>query len=241
VNEIQWVLELHPECETYASVYEQFGLLSPNTYMAHCCHSPKEEREVLKRNQSSVVHCASSNFMLNSGVMDVKLFLAEGIKVALGTDVAGGFSPSMLDAMRQTIIASRVKGFDHRQRAQQTKSNTPVTPSSPSLSSENEDNSSLASSSEDNAFSSAMYSSLNYLEAFHLATVGGAEVLGMDEVVGNFLPGKKLDCLVVDVNADNTPIDVFDHESVLEHFQKFLFLGDDRNIVHVFVDGKEVI
>ena len=42
---------------------------------------------------------------------------------------------------------------------------------------------------------------LTYREAFYLATQGGAEVLGMGNIVGNFLPGKKLDCLVVDVAA----------------------------------------
>lgn len=29
-------------------------------------------------------------------------------------------------------------------------------------------------------------------ESFHLATMGGAEVLGLHNVVGNFLPGKQV-------------------------------------------------
>lgn len=32
----------------------------------------------------------------------------------------------------------------------------------------------------------------SYQEAFHLATMGGAEVLGLQKVVGNFLPGKQV-------------------------------------------------
>jgi guanine deaminase len=32
-----------------------------------------------------------------------------GLKVGLGTDVAGGYSPSMLNCIRQTIIASKSK------------------------------------------------------------------------------------------------------------------------------------
>lgn len=31
-----------------------------------------------------------------SGIMDIRLFLADGIKVGLGTDVAGGHSASMV-------------------------------------------------------------------------------------------------------------------------------------------------
>lgn len=42
-------------------------------------------------------------FMLTSGVMDVRGFLDEGLKVAIGTDVAGGYSASMLDAIRQVL------------------------------------------------------------------------------------------------------------------------------------------
>ena len=42
--------------------------------------------------------------MLTSGVMDVRGFLDEGLKVAIGTDVAGGYSASMLDAIRQVLL-----------------------------------------------------------------------------------------------------------------------------------------
>ena len=71
--------------------------------------------------------------------------------------------------------------------------------------------------------------------------VGGAEVLGMGSVVGNFLPGKKLDCLVVDPSVPGGPFDVFPGEDSSAKFQKFLFLGDDRNIITIFVDGKKVL
>eukprot|EP00599_Poterioochromonas_sp_BG-1_P014386 CAMPEP_0173162778 /NCGR_PEP_ID=MMETSP1105-20130129/19519_1 /TAXON_ID=2985 /ORGANISM="Ochromonas sp., Strain BG-1" /LENGTH=617 /DNA_ID=CAMNT_0014082691 /DNA_START=170 /DNA_END=2023 /DNA_ORIENTATION=+ len=247
VNEIAWVAELHPECDTYAGVYEQYGLLHEKAYMAHCCHSSKEEREILRKTGASAVHCASSNFMLSSGVMDVRQFLEEGIKVALGTDVAGGYSPSMLDALRQAVIASRVKGFEYKKMMKEQEQEREVVDSSRLSPSESGDDASLSSVSSPSTPSSSSalvekdYKSLNYVEAFHLATVGGAEVLGMGDVVGNFMVGKKLDCLIIDVHHEDSPIDIFEHESSSEHFQKFLFLGDDRNIAHVFVDGKCVI
>ena len=53
--------------------------------------------------------------------------------------------------------------------------------------------------------------------------------------------GKKVDCLVLDVEAPGSPIDIFEGEGVSEKFQKFLFNGDDRNIDTVFVDGKIVL
>lgn len=33
---------------------------------------------------------------------------------------------------------------------------------------------------------------ISFHEAFHLATMGGAEVLGLDGVIGNFQPGKQV-------------------------------------------------
>ena len=43
-----------------------------------------------------------------------------------------------------------------------------------------------------------------YAEAFHLATVGGAEVLGLSHCCGDFTPGKQLDALRVDLAAEVT-------------------------------------
>lgn len=74
-----------------------------------------------------------------------------------------------------------------------------------------------------------------------MATQGGAEALGMGAVVGNFLVGKQLDCLVIDVHAEDSPIDAFGEESVFNLFEKFVYIGDDRNIAEVFVGGKQVL
>ena len=52
--------------------------------------------------------------MLGSGVLNVRRLLQQGIKVGLGTDVAGGYSTSVLDAARQAIIASRCISFNEQ-------------------------------------------------------------------------------------------------------------------------------
>ena len=168
----------------------------------------------MKANGCGVSHCASSNFSLCSGVMDIRVFLNEGLKVSLGTDVAGGYSCSMLDAMRQTLTASIVSSIRRRDANAEKKEK------------EGAEENSLAP--------------LTYQEVFHLATMGGAEVLNMDEVIGNFLPGKRLDALVVNLNVDDSPVDLFDHETLSEKFQKFIYLANDRNITHIYVDGKVV-
>ena len=202
-GEIEWVAALHPECKSYAEVYKAYGLLHDATYMAHCVHSDDAERALLRTSGCGVSHCASSNFNLCSGVMDVRAFFTSKVKMSIGTDVAGGHSASMLDAIRQSIVASTVTSF--------------------------------------NAPEGSECKPLTYKEAFHLATVGGAEVLGMDKVVGNFEAGKKADILIVDCHAANSPFDVFEGETEIDWFQKFLFLGDNHNIKTIYIDGKKVL
>ncbi|KAG7394334.1 hypothetical protein PHYBOEH_005293 [Phytophthora boehmeriae] len=213
--EITWVKSLHPESLNYTGVYEDHGLLHDRSYMAHCIWCSKDEREILKDKQTAVIHCPNSNFSLSSGVLNVRRLLREGIKVGLGTDVSGGYSPSMLDSIRQAIIASKLVSIGN-------------------------------GSSADNDQEDLEMDSLSYAEAFHLATVGSAEALGLGDKVGNFLVGKDFDALVVDPNVANSPIDQVDDPDeavaadVLHTFQKFLFLGDDRNIVNIFVGGRQV-
>ena len=55
----------------------------------------------------TAVHCANSNNSICSGVAPVRVMLDEGVKVALGSDVAGGSSISMFDAVADAIRASK--------------------------------------------------------------------------------------------------------------------------------------
>ena len=58
--------------------------------------------------------------------------------------------------------------------------------------------------------------------------------------VGTFQEGKEFDALLVDVNAEGGPFDVFDGDTLEDQFEKFINLGDDRNIVEVYVQGVRV-
>lgn len=80
-------------------------------------------------------------------------------------------------------------------------------------------------------------SSLSYKDALYLATLGGAKALAMENEIGSFEVGKRFDALVVSA-ADN--IDVFDDDSREDVFQKLMTLGDDRNILRVYIQGVEV-
>ncbi|KAH1008031.1 hypothetical protein HUJ04_005184 [Dendroctonus ponderosae] len=90
------------------------------------------------------------------------------------------------------------------------------------------------------SFSEENYKPLTYTDVFYLATLGGAEALGLDNKIGNFRTGKEFDALIVDVDVDDTEVDYLLPCNPMEILQKFVYCGDDRNIVSVFVGGKLV-
>ena len=84
----------------------------------------------------------------------------------------------------------------------------------------------------------------------HLATLGGAQVCGLEDRIGSFAPGKAFDALVVSVRDDARNPGLWgsdiDRELHVEYpkdkelkiwLERFLFTGDDRNIKRVYVQG----
>ena len=84
---------------------------------------------------------------------------------------------------------------------------------------------------------------LQFGELVCLATLGGAEVVDMQDQIGNFERGKKFDALIVDVegiiSADSSLWEG-DEDGSEAMVKKWVFLGDDRNIRKVYVDGQLV-
>ncbi|XP_044740578.1 guanine deaminase-like [Chrysoperla carnea] len=204
-KEIEATLETYPGYKNYAEVYDKANLLTKKTILAHAVYLDDNEKNTVLKRGTSISHCPNSNICLHSGFCDVRDFLNRGINVGLGTDVSGGCSPSILDAIRSSITTSNGVSF--------------------------------SKSEEEN------YKSIDYTDAFYLATLGGAQALRIDDRVGNFKVGKEFDALLIDLDSENTPIDLHllqDYTSS-ELLQKFIYLGDDRNINQVFVAGRCVV
>ncbi|KAG1958387.1 guanine deaminase [Pimephales promelas] len=106
-EEVKLVKELFPECKSYTDVYLKHNLLTDRTVMAHGCHLTDEELEIFHETGSAISHCPNSNISICSGMLNVRNVLKHKVKLGLGTDVAGGYSPSMLDAMRRTLDTSK--------------------------------------------------------------------------------------------------------------------------------------
>jgi guanine deaminase len=74
--------------------------------------------------------------------------------------------------------------------------------------------------------------------ALYLATLGAAEALYLDDVIGNFLPGKEADFVVLDPGASNlTARRTSAAETIEEAFFALLTLADDRHVAATFING----
>ena len=109
-DEVQWVKELCPWAAFYGDVYDRFDLFGKagNTVMAHCVYSTPEEIQRLKDNGVWVAHCPSSNMNIASGIAPVRRYLQAGLRIGLGSDVAGGTCESMFRAVTDAIQVSKL-------------------------------------------------------------------------------------------------------------------------------------
>uniref|UniRef100_A0A336KSP6 Guanine deaminase n=1 Tax=Culicoides sonorensis TaxID=179676 RepID=A0A336KSP6_CULSO len=220
LNEISFVKELFPSAGNYANVYKQCGLLTEKTIMAHCCHLENEEIEIFNQTGTSAIHCPTSNTMLSSGLCDVLRIKERRVRVGLGTDISGGNKVGMFDVMRHALGVSQHLSFA---KQQEIKGTGKIPPTEKNMS----------------------YKPMNYKNVIYLATQGGAESLSIGHKVGNFNPGKEFDALLIDTSK--MPIVDYEIQSarpadqeVLDKLEKFIYVGDDRNISKVFVKGVQV-
>lgn len=201
--EVAWVKELEPWSQNYTDVYAQTGILTEKTILAHGIYLDDSEIDVIKKYQSGISHCANSNNSLRSGNMDAVRYHEShpGLKVGLGTDCSGGYSPSLINAMRFSIATS----------------NTVALTKKP------ENRGHL----------------MDYQGAIALVTRGSAKVCHLEDKVGGFDEGLQFDALRIRMKTtQNFDTELFGFETIQDMIHKFVFLGDDRNIVQVFVNGK---
>lgn len=105
--EVQLVKEQFPKAKSYTHVYDDSGLLTSKTILAHAVHLTKEETDLIKERDAKISHCPASNTSLTSGTAKVRQLMDAGITVGLGTDVSGGYSSSILEEAREAIMVSR--------------------------------------------------------------------------------------------------------------------------------------
>ena len=74
---------------------------------------------------------------------------------------------------------------------------------------------------------------LTFAEVFYMGTLGGGSFFGK---VGSFLPGYAFDALILDDSSLRQPRRL----ELLERLERFIYLGDDRNIAGKYINGVPV-
>lgn len=100
-KEIEWVLDLFPERESYLDVYDHYGLLHKRSVFAHGIHLSDCECQRLADTNSSIAFCPTSNLFLGSGLFNLPKMEKFNINVGMGTDVGAGTSFSLLQTMSE--------------------------------------------------------------------------------------------------------------------------------------------
>ena len=193
-EEVAWVAELFPDSRSYLDVYDRHGLLRKRSVLAHGIWLGDEDLKRLAQTGAAIANCPSCNLFMGSGLFDLDKTTAAGVRVALGTDIGGGTTFSMLRVMHEAYKVSQLLGKN-----------------------------------------------LSPLRAFYLATLAGARVLDLDDRIGNFLPGKEADFVVLDPQA--TPLLArrsAQSQTLAERLFVMMMLGDDRAVTGTFVMGERV-
>jgi guanine deaminase len=99
-GEIREVARLFPDAMDYVDVYDRAGGLGARTILAHAIHLSDRELARLVETDTRVAHCPSSNLFLASGIMPLARYREAGLRVGLGSDVAGGPDPSLFVVMQ---------------------------------------------------------------------------------------------------------------------------------------------
>lgn len=223
--EIRGVLDQHPDCADYLAIYEKYGLVGAKFSGGHGVWLSDDEFRRMARTGATVVFCPCSNLFLGSGLFRLGRATdpENRVRLAFGSDVGGGNRFSML----QTLEDAYKVGMCNTTRL----------------------DGSLDPATQDRA--EAERNRLSPYRAFWSITLGGAEGLYLDDVIGNFEPGKEADFVVLDW-AGGPPATAWrqsmacaaEGPETVEEAASLLFgimmVGDERAVDETWVMGRRL-
>lgn len=203
----------------------QLGLLNDRSLMAHCTHSTADDLARLSRTGTAIASCPLSNVYFSA---ERQLPLREawnaGVKVGLGSDISGGYRVGIDENMRWAVGVSRLREGERQRDLRESRR-------------QEERSASLAISCK---------------EALYLATLGGAQALGLDKErkVGALEVGSAFDAQWIQLGHPRSRVDWFDVEeeeggvvkrvSTEEKLEKWFCNGSEVDRKAVWVQGKRV-
>jgi len=109
-DEIALTRELFPKAQNYLDIYHAAGLLGPRTLLGHAIHLDEREISVIAQTKSHPIFCPMSNLFLGSGLFDDAGLRDAGAINGIATDIGGGTSYSMLNALNEGYKVLQLRG-----------------------------------------------------------------------------------------------------------------------------------
>lgn len=181
--------------------------------MAHCTHSTLEDLALYAKTGTAISHCPLSNVYFSS---ERQLPLREawnaGVKVGLGSDISGGYRVGLDENMRWSVGVSKLRQGARVSLGQEAGE---------------EGEESLA---------------ITWKESVYLATLGGAQAMGLDETrkVGQLKKGNAFDAQLVRVGGKGSRVDWFGEIELEDKVEKWWCNGNEVDRRGVWVQGKRV-
>jgi 5-methylthioadenosine/S-adenosylhomocysteine deaminase len=151
----------------------QHGVMETRPLLAHCITVNDADIETIRAAGAGVAHCPKSNTKLRHGRAPFARFLAEDLKVGLGSDsVASNNNCDILEEARFATLLARLdqgssptvrEGVSKSDALADARATAPVTPQ----------------------------------QALFAATLGGARALGLDNQIGSLVEGMQADLIAV--------------------------------------------
>jgi guanine deaminase len=209
-------------CPDYLSVYEKYGLVGPKFSGGHGVWLSNQEMDRMAKAGAAISFCPISNLFLGSGLFRIGKATDPNHRVRLnfGTDMGGGDRFSMIDVLDEGYKVGMC-------------------------------NNTMLDGSVDPRWqneSEAERNKLNAYRAFYSITLGGAHGLYLDDLIGNFSPGKEADFVALDWNGGppatkwhQSLIDKDKTPTTKEQAANLLFgimtVGDERAVDETWVMG----
>ena len=111
VDEVAWVKQLFPDCETYLDVYAQAGLVKERSLFAHGVQLSDREFKQLSEARAAIAFCPTSNLFLGSGLFRIEQAKSvdSPVEIGFGTDVGGGTSFSILQTAHEAYKVAQLR------------------------------------------------------------------------------------------------------------------------------------
>ncbi len=150
---------------------ESLGWTGHDVWHAHCVHMSQTEIDTFGKTGTGVAHCPSSNMILASGIAPVVQWRDAGVKVGLGVDgSASNDGNHMIGEARQAMLLQKVAPDRYLSEKPGGRGGFAGNPKA-----------------------------LTARQSIELATRGGADVLGRDDV-GHLAPGMSADFIAINLD-----------------------------------------